>query len=204
MFTGTAELWPDRVLRRTIAPASLVTVQEVKSHSRIDGDNDDAYIASLAKAAQDALDGPSGMTGRALMTQTWKLTLGLMSGKSRLAIPVAPFQAVTTLKYYDADNVQQTADLADYIVFGDDDRAYVEPNTAWPAMYDRPDALELVFVAGYGNRDAVPQSIVQACFLLIAHWYEHREAVTVGAVATEVPLTVETLIGLDKSGWIRS
>lgn len=197
-------VWPKQVLRRTIAPNALVTVTEVKRHCRIDGVDDDQYVLSLVTAAQAALDGPSSMTGRALLTQTWKLTQGRLSGTQRLVLPLPPFQSVTSLKYYDADNTQQTADIADFVVFADDDAGYIEPRTAWPAMYDRPDAIELVFVAGYGDRTQVPQTIVQACLLLVGHWYEHRESVSVGVTASEVPFTVETLINMERIGWVRS
>jgi uncharacterized phiE125 gp8 family phage protein len=197
-------LWPVQALRRTIAPDVLVTVAEAKVQCHVDGSHEDEYILALAAAAQAAIEGPSGMTGRALLPQTWTLEQGRMSGKARLSIPVAPFRSVTSLKYYDAANVQQTAGMADFVVFANDDAGYIEPRTAWPVMYDRPDALELVFVAGYGSRAEVPQTVVQACLLLIGHWYRHREMVTAGAAPAEVPFTVKDLINMERAGWVRS
>ncbi|HEV2324557.1 MAG TPA: head-tail connector protein [Terracidiphilus sp.] len=51
--------------------------------------------------------------------------------------------------------------------------------------------------------DNCPQTIVFAMLLLIAHWYEHREAVS-QATLTEVPLAVQSLLAgetMDSFGW---
>jgi uncharacterized phiE125 gp8 family phage protein len=55
--------------------------------------------------------------------------------------------------------------------------------------------IRIRFVAGYGLAAAVPTSLKQACLLLIAHWYEAREAAgsTVSEVAG-IPFGVEALV----------
>jgi uncharacterized phiE125 gp8 family phage protein len=196
-------IWPDHVLTLTTPPAALVSTADAKKHCRVDHSDDDDYIDGLVSAAQAMLDGPSGMVGKAIATQGWTLSQARLMGKTRLPIPVTPFRDVVSLKYYDADNTQQTADLADFVVFGNEDFGYIEPLTAWPAMYDRPDAIELVFNAGYGTPAEAPKTIIHAAKLMIGHWYEHREQVLVDMTAAELPLAVYDLVNVNRIGWVR-
>ena len=51
-------------------------------------------------------------------------------------------------------------------------------------------AFEVAFTAGYGDEASdVPAPIRHALKLLVAHWFEHREPVVVGAAPPEVPAT---------------
>jgi uncharacterized phiE125 gp8 family phage protein len=59
----------------------------------------------------------------------------------------------------------------------------------WPATacYNYG-AVQVTFVAGYGNAAAVPADLKAAIKLLVGHLYENREAVTLGAMPAELPL----------------
>ena len=51
-------------------------------------------------------------------------------------------------------------------------------------------AFEVAFTAGYGDEASdVPAPIRHALKLLVAHWFEHREPVVIGAAPPEVPAT---------------
>lgn len=191
----------DIVLTRSTAPAALLDLPALKRHLRVDHDGDDDLIASLAAAAQSALDGPSGMVGKALVTQSWTMTRARLTGKTVLRLPVFPFRSLTSVSYYDADNSAQSADLADFTARGGEEFAYIEPVTAWPAMYDRPDALTVVWSAGYGSADQVPGELIVAAKMLAGHWYENREAVVPGQMS-ELPLAFRELVDLRRCGWV--
>jgi uncharacterized phiE125 gp8 family phage protein len=197
-------VWPNHVLTLSQESDPLVSVADIKPHCRIDHSDDDAYLTSLIAAAQAVIDGPYGMVGKAIATQQWTLTQSLLTGKTRLPIPVLPFRDVVSLKYYDANNVQQTIDLsADFVVFGNEDFGYIEPLVSWPAMYDRPDAIELVFHAGFGDVADCPQNLIHAVKMLVAHWYENRETVVDYSV-NNLPMAVQELVNIHRIGWIKS
>lgn len=183
------------LLTRTVAPASqIVALQDVKDHLRVaDGGIDDYYISGLISAASGAVE---EMTGRAVVTQTWALSLPSVSGK--VYLPKTPVQSVSSIAYYDADNASQTLTVSDYYLFKDQEKAWLEPkpNAVWPTTYDRADAVTITFVAGYST---VPQELKHAALLLIEHWYEHRGATEGGA---EMPYAVASLVGLHKVGWV--
>jgi len=196
--------WPAHVLTLTGAPDPLVSLADIKEHCRVDGTDEDDYLTGLVAAAEAVIDGPNGMVGKAIATQQWTLTKHRLAGNEDLIIPVVPFRDAVSLTYYDADNVQQTADLAnDYTVFGNEDFGFIRPLTSWPVMYDRPDALTLVFHAGFGDVADVPQNLVAAAKLLVAHWYESREPVVIGTITSKLPFSVETLINIHRKGWVK-
>lgn len=181
---------------RTVAPtATLVTLADAKLHCRVDGGDEDVLITALVKAAQDYLDGYSGVLGRALLTQTWRQDFDAFSDTMRL--PVGNLLAVSSVTYYDASNAQQTLASSVYTAFSDTLGPYVtrKPGQAWPSTYTRPDAVSVTWTAGYGATSAaVPAAIKQAALLLVGHWYDNRAAVNVGSSVAEVPFAVDALI----------
>ena len=51
----------------------------------------------------------------------------------------------------------------------------------------------------YGRARRARMLSKQAILLLVGHWYENREQVTVGEIAREIPLGVEALLWLDRN-----
>lgn len=186
---------------RTKAPAvEPVTLAEAKAHLRVDYNDEDALIGGLIAAAVSHFDG-LGVLGRAMITQTWAQSFQYTRAWERLDI--GPFQSLLSVEYYDAGNVLQTADLADFETRLDGDHVIVGPkiNAAWPSIYNRPDAVKVTYVAGYGDTpEDIPASIRHAILLTLAHWYENREAVAEGSF-NELPLAVASLIGVERVGW---
>lgn len=173
----------------------IIEVAEMKRHLRVEHDDDDADIEALTQAATDYLDGYNNILGRALASQTWELTLDEFPS-SEISIQVLPLISVESVKYDDEDGVEQTVDADDYFV----DNAGTEfgwivptEDFDWPATLDGINAVRIRFVAGYAD---VPTPIQHAIKMLVAHWYENREAVVRGAgnAPAEVPLAVEALI----------
>jgi uncharacterized phiE125 gp8 family phage protein len=179
---------------RTVAPANVfVSLDEVKAHCRVDFDDDDAMLSALTQAATDFLDGWAGILGRCLISQTWRVDVYDWVGDIRMPFP--DVQSVT-VKYFDADNAEQTVSSSLYELLEDHRGSFVRFLDAFtePAIYDdRSDAIQITLVAGYGdNISDVPQAIRQAALLLIGHWYESREAGSVKAIK-EVPMAVDAL-----------
>ena len=72
----------------------------------------------------------------------------------------------------------------------------------WPVTYTgQRGAIEVDFIAGYGSTAAsVPADLKVAIRMLIAHWYEQREAVATGTIATTIPLAVESILMMYRDG----
>lgn len=192
---------------RTIAPAAeLVTLLEVKQHCRVEllSPDDDAVLTSLIAAATAWIDGYSGVLGRALINQTWKLNLSCWPA-CKIRLPLAPVSTITSIKYYDTTNLQQTLDMANYSLQED----ALSPMAAWikdaslASLFERPDAIEVLFVAGYGAAASnVPEAIRTAAKMLVATWFENREATIVGTNAQAIPFAVDALLGSFRRGGV--
>lgn len=178
-------------------PASEpVSVSEAKLHLRVDGTDEDMLISGLITAARQHVE---DYTQRALITQTWRLLLDEFPHSDTIHIPMPPLQTVNSITYYDATGALQNLPATDYHVDSESlqGRVVLTQGKCWPATQPRPNAVTIEFVVGYGDATAVPQAIKHAILMLVAHWYEHREAVAIGTsgnVATEVAFAVDALL----------
>lgn len=176
----------------TAATEDPVTTAEMKAHSHIDTSDDDAKIAALISAATEDTQ---SFLWRQLCTATFTLTLDRFPWSDYIDLPRPPLQSVTHVKYYDLSNNLQTLSSSDYEVDTSTEpgRIYIDRSTGWPSVYDRRNAVEIRFVAGYGAASAVPEMIRQSIFLKAAHWYENREAAIIGVSVTESPIAAQRL-----------
>ena len=161
-----------------------LSLNEVKTHLKVETSvpDDDGLITSLITAARGHAE---RITGRALMTQTWRLKLDQFPRwRGPIEIPLPPLQSVTSVTYRDANDAPQTWTASNYVVdapagpYATDGRVYPAFQIEYPETVDRQDAVTVEFVAGYGTDDDVPIQLKQGLLLMIGHWYEHRESVS--------------------------
>lgn len=170
-------------------PASEpITLAEAKLWLKVDDTADDTLITDLIMAAREHVE---GQTNRRLITQTLKVYYP--GWCSDFALPVGPVSAVSHVKLYDTENTATTVDSTDYALDGDSNPPYIRRayGITWPDTTLRTlNPIEIQFIAGYADADAVPVRLKTALLALIATWYRHRETVTVGnssVVATLIP-----------------
>ncbi len=172
---------------RTVQPAfEPVTLAEAKLHLRVDHSEEDALITAIISSAREEAD---HLTGRSICLSTWKLTLDTFPDVIELMTP--PIASVTSVKYYDADGVQQTLSSAAYTVDMESHPGRIVPayGYSWPTIQDRINAVEVIYTAGWANADAVPPAIVSWILVKIGTLYANREMVVTGtaAMANEIP-----------------
>lgn len=158
-------------------------------------DAEDTLIEGLITAARQMCE---SITNRAFVTQTWTLYLEDWPEDDWLKLPKGNLQSVESVKYTDsAGTVQTLVEDTDYLVdtYSEPGRIVLAYGESWPteSLYPaNPIAIE--FTCGYGDADDVPKAIKQALLLLVGHWYEHREAVLVGAASKEIEFAVRALL----------
>lgn len=173
--------------------AEPLTLDEVKMHLRVDGNTEDALITSLILTSRLHIEAALGL---ALMTQSWKLVLDAWPADGLVPLPIAPVAAVTETRILAADGTPDTLPPGSFILDSSRRPARLAPSEGqWPPPGRRYAGIEIDLTAGFGTApDDVPQPIRQALLLLIAHWYEHRDPVEIGAPATAVPHAVSRLL----------
>lgn len=173
-----------------------ISLAEAKAQLRVDGSTEDTFITSLIIAAREHCE---GFQKRAYITQTYDLWLDNWPRYGYITIPRPPLQSVTYVKYYGTDDTEYTFATADYFVDDKSDpgRVSLGYSKIWPTTTLRPaNAVAVRFVAGYGNASSVPQKVKQAMLLLIAYWFDNREAV--GSVGKEIAFSVHALLWQDR------
>lgn len=165
-------------LKLITAPTTLpVTLAEAKAHIRVDIVDDDTTITAMLGAAVQMAE---QATGRALMPQTWKLTLDDFPDAFELTR--VPGISITAVTYVDTAGATQTLSNALYRLDNADDfgYAYVVPayGTSWPDTNPEINAVTVTYVAGYADAASVPEAIKSWIKLQVGAMYENREAET--------------------------
>jgi uncharacterized phiE125 gp8 family phage protein len=194
-------------LERISAPAvDPVTLSEVKAQCRIKTADDDAFLGRCVRAARDMIDGPDGI-GLAMVAQRWRLSLDCFP--SEIFIPMGPVQSIDMIAYVDGDGADQTLAAEGYQWRKERFAARVKPpfGGSWPGARQQFDAVQVEFTAGFpGTEDSppnlanIPETLRHAMLLLIGHWYENRETISIGNIASEIGLTFSDLISKFRVG----
>lgn len=149
---------------RLITPptALAVSMAEARVAARVDLDADGSspLDGEIARAIRTYTSEAEGETNRAIMEQTWLLTLDAFPAAIQLRYP--PLLQVDHIKFYDVDGVQQTLHPDDFEVDAESEPAWIvpAPRRAWPATARRIKAVEVQFTCGYGADPAlVPDAI---------------------------------------------
>lgn len=194
------QLYQQRGNVLTTAPASEpVTAAQLRDHLVVDATtlSDSAANDLIAEARQSIED----MTGLAFITQSWRLSIdhwpqareewwdgirethvnqlyGPRGGWSDLELPRYPLQSVTSVTVYDEDSSATSVTPGD--VFDIDTqqmpgRMSLKVGQTWPIALRANNAIQIVYVAGYGNAASdVPAPIKRAIRQLASYMYTHR------------------------------
>jgi uncharacterized phiE125 gp8 family phage protein len=174
-----------------------VTTAEMKLHMREDlSDTDNnSLIDSYISAAVDWVE---SFTGLPLTSATYAYYLEeFPTDGSDIILPRCPVVTLTQIAYIDAAGTSQVLSAANYDVQNKTGRIRPAYGQSWPTTQSVLDAVTISFTAGHGSANAVPNVLKLAVKMLVAHWYEHRLAVSeVDSRSTqvEVPLGVRNLL----------
>ncbi|MAM37496.1 MAG: hypothetical protein CL949_03105 [Erythrobacter sp.] len=185
-------------------PDPVVTWEEAKTHLRLDGDDEQAFVEGLIAAATAHIDGPSGWLGRAIGLQTLEMCLPAF-GLTSIALDYPPAVDIASIEYVDsAGEIASVAD-DDYELAGQ----LLRP--AWPRVWPNAqwrgadaDVVRIRYRAGYAvNPDAdpvvpnIPAPIRAAILLMVGDLYRFRTSASdMNITATSIPMstTVESLL----------
>jgi uncharacterized phiE125 gp8 family phage protein len=170
--------------------AEPISLEEAKAHARILTDSEDALLGVLIKAARRYAE---ARCNRSLAVQTYEATFdALPCGFGVLELPRPPLVAVESIGYRPWPGVAPvTLDPSAYRVVPGTP-GLVVPTDAWPSAIGAASVV-VRYSAGWAP-DELPEDARVALLMLVSHWFDRREPVTVGTVS-EVPVTVDALLG---------
>lgn len=172
-----------------------ITTADLASHLRVDPS--EPLLDLYAEAAIDAVE---QVTGRALITQTWRLTLdhwpaggepwwdGVRQGAiselhgSRRAmwviLPRYRLQSVEQIAVFDDSGQSESVPVTDTFISDtqqEPGRLVLRSGASWPVALQRANAIQIDYKAGYGDDPGdVPAALRVALLQLAAHMHERR------------------------------
>jgi uncharacterized phiE125 gp8 family phage protein len=160
-----------------------VSLAEAKAFLKVDDTAEDGLITTLIGAARLHVE---GVTGKALLAQSWRIVLDDWPEGGAVKLPVSPLIAVTAITAVDDHGGSHDIALAQFL--SEPDRLIVpRVVTGMPVLQERQ-GLEIDYVAGFGTEpEDVPADLRQALLGLVAHWFEHRDAVIVAGSGVVIP-----------------
>lgn len=189
------------LVRVVTPPQSVVSWEMMQVHLRgVAGEEERELVERYIAAATAWLDGPAGWLGRCLGEQTLELATCHLCDRR---LPCGPVVSIESITYLDRAGDEQTMPDTDYRLLADGS-IYAK---RWPAVTETPESVRIRYFAGYPDRQetpeeggdpvavsTVPEPIRQAILLLVGQWFDHREAVSVGAAPAAMPFAVDALL----------
>ena len=157
----------------SVDPGTAVSVSDIKSHLRIDDDEEDTLIGDYGASAERAVEAELAI---AILAQTLVLRLDRFPAW-RIRLPRPPLTSVTSITYIDTDGNSQTWASSNYTVntFTTPGEIVLAFGKSWPVTRSIPNAVVVTYVAGYADVDALPAMIKSAVLLTAGEIFENRE-----------------------------
>lgn len=187
------------MLKLVTGPTSEpVTLAEAKAQCRVDVADDDAVLTNYITAARRWCE---TIARRAFLTQTWQLWLDAWPSERFIVLRMPPLQSVSSVVYYDDADQAATLDVSNYYVdaVSEPGRVVLRSDAGWPSTTLREaNGVCVTFVAGWTTAANVPPTIKHAILLIVGHWYENREAASLGAVSREIEFGARALLDMER------
>jgi len=189
--------WSNRV--STAPQLEPVTLEEAKRNCDVyDGDHtrDADFLGWIVEARKQV----ERESRNWLLTQTHTMQLSEWCGK--IGLTGWPVLSVTSVKYQDTANAQQT--LATSVYGSDINRrpalVYLKKLQTFPTLYGGHDDIEIIYQVGHGpNRSDVPPAAKAAIQMLVRHAFEQPDLLELSAM-TEQPQGYQAKIAQLRGG----
>ena len=184
-----------------------VSLADMRQYLRLTASQtaDDALIGAMITAARRACEarlnrsvigGTRTATFAGFPSYPYYLT-GQTPARAQLLmnLPGGVVTSITSISYHASDGSVVTLDPAQYEFNAGSVPAALAPIDVWPASFDRPDAVTVIYVVSPLSAD--DQAVVaQAMKLLVGHWFDNRGSVALDLRGTtvEMPNTVSWLL----------
>lgn len=160
-------------LVRTSPPTILpVSLAEMLPYVRVDGSEDLETVRMCIAAATDPLDGPGGLLGRCIMTQTW--TMHLTAWGLGQVIPLCPVASLA-VTYDDANGADQVLAAGSFRLMQE---WGAQPRIEWVGSLPtlNAEAAYPVRVAVVCGADAADADIKAAILMEAVNIYDNRSS----------------------------
>lgn len=155
----------------TDAVSEVLTLSDIKTFLRIDGNDFDSILTPFIKVSRQIGE---KITGREFVEKEFRTYLDFFPYNNYCGIELkrSKLKSITSIQYYDENDALQTLSASDYY-FTDDpsySTIYLKNNKSFPNTYNKKQAVIITFKADYPNR---PETIKQAMLSICAYLFEN-------------------------------
>lgn len=175
-----------------MAPPALepISLVQIKEHLRVEHTSEDTLISAYITSARLHIE---AILAKLLISQNWRINFDRLPTGKTVYLPLAPLLSLNSVSFYTDQSGPNTIPAVDYTI----DLDSVRPRFSLHLQRQNLRAFgayELDVTVGYGPAaEDVPGDVRQALLLLVAHWYENREAAT--PIAREqIPHGIRTIL----------
>jgi len=160
--------------------SELLTLSDIKTHLRLDGSDYDSILTPLIKTSR--LIGEK-ITGRDFIEKEYKTYLDYFPNYSYgyydnynnyegIEIRKSKLLSITSIQYYDENNVLQTLSSSDYYITSEADYSsiFLNKDKSFPNTYCRKQAVIITFKTSFPN---FPQDLKQAMLSVCSYLFEN-------------------------------
>ena len=160
-----------RVQVETVPAVEPVTVDEMNSFLKLNGEAQNDYVRGLIVAARQACE---TYTGVKFVTQTLNAWYDRIPYDSTLKLLYGPCQSITSVTTYASDGTATVFDEDSYFkdIISSSPRIILVDGQTWPVNTRSYNAVRVVYVVGYGLAANVPEAIKTAIKLVVAAIFE--------------------------------
>ena len=171
------------LIEETAIPAEAIPLAPFRAHLRMGtgfGEDtlQDGVLEGFLRAAIATVE---SRTGKVLVARNFVVEVNRWRDPLAQVLPVAPVRAVTEVVRVDADGGETPVTEGWWLARDAQRPALRATGTALPAVPARG-SVRIRLVAGMGDTlGELPADLVQAVFLLAAHYYEYRDETSLSA-----------------------
>jgi len=190
------------LVERTTVPLEGLPVTEFRDHLRLgtgfaDDGVQDIVLESYVRAALAAIE---ARTGKILLQREFTWTLTRWKEFACQALPTAPVDAITEVKLVDHLGQETIVESESYRLRKDAQSPSLVAVGSWLPKIPTRGSVDISFTAGFAATwPDVPPDLGQAVFLLAAHYYENRSALS----GNEKPMPFGVSLLIDRYRRIR-
>lgn len=144
----------------------MVTLEQVKSHLRIDGYDQDTYLSTLIISAVKLTE---RATGRALLRTSFSISVDTFRD---IELPKPPFVAISSITYLDDASQSQTLATTTYDIDDAEEPCLIVFEKDLPQLADTRLPITINYSAGYADADAIPEPIKQYVLMIVGSLYD--------------------------------
>lgn len=157
--------------RVTVQPASEpIILTDAKEFLKVSGSLEDTTITRNIIAARQFVERETGLS---LITQEREIAFDYFP--CEIFLSNGPVQVVNSIKYRDANDVEQPLDTDQYWVDIHSSIPRIVAKSSWPTTKDRPNAVIVNYDAGYGDADDVPSQFIEAICVVLGWMHSNRD-----------------------------